>query len=78
MVSMETLYSKVISRGIRKPAFSIGEHKGAGKLCDNLAADRRIRFRYIEQYLYFIKRIFQASSHLFVSVLIENPEDMFC
>ena len=70
-------------RVMRNPAFCICENKGADQLHSNNAADQRLCFCYIVQFLYFLKQIFKPLAIFccckapFVSDLDGNTKDRF-
>ena len=74
-----------MGRVTKKPAFCIGENKGADQLRANRAADQRLCFRYIDSTIPLlynseisIVSIFRGCTARFVSDLDGNPEDRFC
>ena len=70
---------------VRKPAFCIGENKGADQLCGDREADQRLCYRYIDSTMpctFYIRNfkplaIFCGYTAEFVSDLVGNPEERF-
>ena len=56
----------MIRRIVRKSDFGICENKGADQLRSKCAADQRLSFRYIVQFLNFLNPKFSASSRLWL------------